>query len=205
MLTDSEREHLFNIGLPRVAEIKRKASRGISPRLQRLLDAFPASPAIIKTALWDVVAWNAAATVVLADYGAMPADQRNILRFLFCNPDVRSKAYDWDAVARFIVGAFRADVSRAGVASDAAMLVEELCRESAEFQALWTDNEVHSHAESDGMKRLRHPTLGAIHLEVHALSLDGHPDLQMIVYNPVDASQAERIRQLAAEAGGGPL
>src|SRR6478609_9109132 len=60
MLTDVEREHLFLIGLGRPPEVRYQANEGVSPRLQRVLDALDASPALIKTATWDVVAWNRA-------------------------------------------------------------------------------------------------------------------------------------------------
>ena len=92
MLTDTEREHLFMLGLGRPPEVRHRPAAGINPRLQRLLDSLEASPAIVKTAIWDVVAWNRAAAVVLTDYGALPENQRNILRFLFRNPDVRASS-----------------------------------------------------------------------------------------------------------------
>jgi transcriptional regulator with XRE-family HTH domain len=195
MLTDAEREHLFMLGLGRPPEVRYKPDQGISPRLQRLLDSLDASPAIIKTITWDIVAWNRAATVVLTNYGALPPDQRNILRFLFCDPAIRAKQHDWENLARFVVGAFRADVARAGMVSAASELVDELCGASAEFEALWRDNHVHEHG--DGVKRLRHPELGAIELEYSAFSVDGRPDLGLIVYHPIDSAVAERIRELA--------
>ena len=158
MLTDIEREHLFLLGLGRPPEVRYKAAEGVTPRLQRLLDAFEVSPALIKTATWDVVAWNRAAAAVLTDYGALPPGQRNILRLIFCDPRVRAAQYDWESVARFVVGAFRADAARAGAVSEVGQLVDELCRLSPEFEALWRDNNVHVHGE--GVKRLRHPVLG---------------------------------------------
>ncbi|SDR41359.1 Helix-turn-helix domain-containing protein [Paraburkholderia fungorum] len=200
MLTDAEREHLFMLGLGRPPEVRYKSAEGVNPRMQRLLDSLDASPAIIKTPTWDVVAWNRAAAVVLTDYGALPPDQRNILQFLFRNPRVRAKQHDWETVARFVVGAFRADVARAGLMSEAGELVDELSRISPEFDALWRDNEVHSHEDGDGVKRLTHPKLGLIELEYSAFSVDGRPDLGMIVYTPLDREVAQRIRELAASA-----
>src|SRR5271166_2061250 len=78
MLTDVEREHLFLVGLGRPPEARYDAARGVTPRLQRVLDALDPSPALIRTAIWDVVAWNRAATVIFGDYGALPPEQRNI-------------------------------------------------------------------------------------------------------------------------------
>src|SRR5438309_1996296 len=50
MLTDVEREHLFLIGLGRPPEVRYQASEGVSPRLQRVLDAFAFSPALVRAA-----------------------------------------------------------------------------------------------------------------------------------------------------------
>ena len=194
MLTDIEREHVFLLGLGRPPEVRYKAAAGVTPRLQRLLDALEVSPALIKTATWDVVAWNRAATAVLTDYGALPPGQRNILRLIFCDPRVRAAQYDWESVARFVVGAFRADAARAGAVSEVAELVDELCKRSPEFEALWRDNNVHVHGE--GVKRLRHPILGQITMEYSAFAVDGRPDLGMIVYNPATRSDADLIRSL---------
>src|SRR6201986_5333419 len=81
MLTNGEREHPFLGALGRPPEAHYRRSEGVTPRLQRVLDALNPSPALIRTATWDVVAWNRAATVMLTDYASIPAEQRNILRF----------------------------------------------------------------------------------------------------------------------------
>src|ERR1700734_2426558 len=65
MLTHVEREHLFLLGLGRPPEVRYRKDEGVTPRLQRVLDALDPSPALIRTAIWDVVAWNRAATVRL--------------------------------------------------------------------------------------------------------------------------------------------
>src|ERR1700733_16153804 len=75
MLTDGEREHLFLMALGRPPEGRDLRSDGVTPRLQRVLDALNPSPALIRTAIWDVVAWNKAATAFQTDYGALPPEQ----------------------------------------------------------------------------------------------------------------------------------
>jgi len=192
LLTDVEREHLFLIGLGHPPEVRYQSGEGVTPRLQRLLDAFELSPALVRTATWDVVAWNRAATLVLSDYGALPPGRRNILRLIFGDPAVRAAQYDWESVARFVVAAFRADATRAGAAAEVTALVDELSRMSPEFQALWRENDVRTYGE--GLKRLRHPILGEIAFEYSAFSVDGRPDLGMVVYNPATAADADRIR-----------
>lgn len=192
MLTEPEREHLFMLGLGRPPEVHYRAVDGVTPRLQRVLDAMSFSPAIVKTATWDVVAWNAAAAAVLMDYSKLPPQGRNILRLMFADARVRTAQEDWLAVARFVVGAFRADVARAGATAQSAILVEELSRLSPEFEALWRSNDVISHGE--GLKRLHHAELGLLELEFSAFAVDGRPDLGMIVYNPATAETARRMQ-----------
>jgi transcriptional regulator with XRE-family HTH domain len=193
MLTDVEREHLFLLGLGRQPEVRYRRDE-VTPRLQRVLDALEPSPALIRTATWDVVAWNRAATLMLTDYGSLPPGQRNILRFIFLDPRVRAAQYDWQSVARFVVGAFRADAARAGAAVEVQPLVDELSRLSPEFKALWRDNDVQTHGE--GLKHIRHAVLGPVAFEYSAFAVDGRPDLSMVVYNPATPEDAEKIRSL---------
>jgi transcriptional regulator with XRE-family HTH domain len=194
MLTAVEREHLFLLGLGRPPEVRYRAADGVTPRLQRVLDALALSPAVVKTATWDVVAWNRAAAAVLTDYGALPPERRNILRLIFGDPQVRAAQFDWESVARFVVAAFRADTARAGAAAQAAALVDELCRMSPDFAAMWRDNDVRRHGE--GVKQLRHPVVGPIAFEYSAFAVDGRPDLGMVIYNPATPTDAERIKSL---------
>ena len=194
MLTDVEREHLFLLGLSRPPEAHYSNSGGVSPRLQKLLDVLEYSPAIVKTPAWDVVAWNKAASIVLTDYGSQPPEQRNILRKMFLDPKVRAAQFDWEAVARFVVSAFRADTARAGASEKVAPLVEELSRLSPEFVAMWQDKEVRSYGE--GLKKIRHPKAGLIAFEYSSFAVDGRPDLAMVVYNPASSADRDKVRGL---------
>ena len=182
-LTAIEREHVFMLGLGRLPEVRYRASDTITPRLQRLLDVLAYSPAIVRTATWDIVAWNLAAAVALTDYGALPPPQRNLLRMLFCDPRARAAQADWEAVARFVVATFRAEATRAGANVEIAPLVEELSQLSPEFASMWRDNNVQTHG--DGTKRLHHPELGWIAYEYSTFAVDARPDLSMIVFNPM--------------------
>lgn len=199
-LTDDECEHLFLLGLGRPPAVRQRDGSDISPRLQRVLDALPVSPAYIKTATWDLVAWNRAAAAVFG-YDTLAPDERNILRRIFCEPGVKARQADWHAVASFVVAAFRADAARAGDAKTVDALVGELCARSPEFAALWRSHEVRSHGE--GIKLLRHPQAGPLALEYSAFAVDGRPDLGMVVYNPATPADAQRVQDLVASRPAG--
>lgn len=195
MLTEVEREHLFLLGLGRPPEARYRKNDCVTPRLQRVLDALDPNPAVIRTATWDVVAWNRAATVMFTDYATLPPEQRNVLRLIFLDPRARETQYDWESVARFVLGAFRIDAARAGAAAEVEPLVDELCRLSPEFKAMWRDNDVRGpHGEL--VKHIRHPELGQFAFEYSAFAVDGRTDLSLIVYNPATPADAARMKAL---------
>ncbi|WP_345781842.1 helix-turn-helix transcriptional regulator [Stenotrophomonas sp. HITSZ_GD] len=203
MLTEREREHVFLLALGHPPEARFHGADEVTPRLRRVLDALGDTPAIVKTATWDVVAWNRAAAALFTDYGQLPREQRNILRLMFSSPRVRAAQDNWDSVARSVVRSFRIDAMRAGANAEIAQLVAELCAHSAEFAALWQDRGLPD--ERAHAKRIHHPQVGTIDLEISYFAVDGRPDLAMVVYHPVDADAAARVRALAdarLKAGG---
>lgn len=195
MLTEVEREHLFLLGLGRPPEARYRPSEGVTPRLQRLLDTLDPCPAVIRTATWDVIAWNRAATLVLMDYAALPPQQRNVLRHVFLDPRARAAQYDWEGVARAVVASFRVEAARAGAALEVQPLVDELCRLSPEFRALWSEQEILP-GRHEAVKVIRHPLLGSFSFEYSAFAVDGRTDLSMVVYNPATPQDVERLRAL---------
>jgi hypothetical protein len=114
---------------------------------------------------------------------------------MFCHPHVRAVQSDWDSVARFAVAAFRADVARAGAAKNVEALVDELCRLSPEFEAIWAENDVRS-TYGEVAKTLRHPLAGVITLEISSFVVNRRPDLELVIYNPATREDAERIGAL---------
>ncbi|MDF3117725.1 helix-turn-helix transcriptional regulator [Burkholderia semiarida] len=196
MLNDAEREHLFLLGVGHPPEVRYHAPASVTPRLQRVLDSLDASPAIIRTATWDVVAWNDAAAATLTDYATLPPAARNILRLIFVDARVRDAQPNWERVARFAVGAFRADVARSGATQAVQAFVDEMRATSAEFDAMWRDHDIRTHDE--GTKEIRHPEVGRIALDYSAFSVTGSPDLSLVTFTPVTPADRERIRELVA-------
>ena len=189
----AEREHLYSLARRRPPENDEIAER-VTPQLQRVLDGLEFCPAIVKNSIWDVVAWNRAASKVLTDYGAIPPERRNALRLLFTDPRLRDAYPDWEGSARFVVAVFRADTVRAGASKRAEKLVAELCQLSLEFAAMWNDNDVRMNA--DHTKNFNHPAGGSIALDYSAFAVDGQPGLTMMVFTPPTPIDLARVRSL---------
>jgi transcriptional regulator with XRE-family HTH domain len=192
-LSAVEREHLFLLAQNRPPEVSYQPADGVTPRLQRVLDALEISPGVVRTSTWDIVAWNRAAAVVLFDYATLPVEQRNIVRLMF-DPRIRGKMPHWEHDARFAVAAFRMDVARAGASERVKALIHELIATSPEFAAMWRDHDVSTYGE--GTKHIDHPIAGPLAFEYSAFAVDGQPDLGVVVYNPATPADAERVRTL---------
>ena len=193
-LSSLEREHLYLLAQGRPPEVCVEPAEGVTPRLQKVLDALDTSPAYVRTATWDVLAWNRAAAAVLVDFARLPPERRNMIRRLFLDVDLRAGLPDWERSARTMVAAFRTEVVRAGATARVQALVDELCRESLDFRQLWRDHDVGAFGE--GSKDLWHPTAGPLAVEYSSFRVDGQPDLNMVVFNPATPEVRERIRAL---------
>jgi transcriptional regulator with XRE-family HTH domain len=190
VLSDAEREHLFLLAQHRPPQVRMPARGEVSPHLQRVLEALEYSPALVKNAMWDIVAWNRAAAAVLVDYSKLPPGRRNILKLFFGI----GKNEHWENNARLIVAAFRLETARRGVSDKAKALVDEMLVTSPEFARMWAENEVGAYGE--GTKHIAHPATGIIALDYSGFAVEGQPDLTMFVYTPATDADLAKVKTL---------
>ncbi|MBB3695626.1 helix-turn-helix transcriptional regulator [Sphingomonas sp. BK580] len=194
ILDPNEREHLFMLAQHRPPEPRYAGPAPVSARLRSILDALEFSPALVITSAFDIVAWNRAATAVLVDYAALAVDQRNVLRLLFGNALVRAGVRDWEDEARLAVARFRLEVSKAGASEAVQSLVDDLSEASPEFRSMWLENEVRPYGE--GTKHVDHPKAGPLTLEYSSMSIDGQPNLSLVIYTAATPADRKLIASL---------
>ncbi|MES2191015.1 MAG: helix-turn-helix transcriptional regulator [Pseudomonadota bacterium] len=195
------REFMFLLAQQRPPPLESAPVSSVSPALQRVLDGLTATPAIIKTPWWDIIAWNAAAAAVLSDYTSQTPTERNLLRRLFSTGSVRKSLPDWEADARFALASFRIDAARAGDCPEAAALAAELQTDSADFRRMWAHHDTSSHYV--GLKRMERAGAGIITLEYQALSVDSARGLSMVVFTPATKADAQAMALLMPDKSGG--
>ncbi|WP_338281931.1 helix-turn-helix transcriptional regulator [Corallococcus caeni] len=194
-LTLTERLHIFELahGLPAPRAVS--APDSVSGVLPWLLDAHPC-PALISTRRWDLIAWNAAATVLYSDLARPAPGGRNALWELFMNPDRRASMPTWAQAVRRAVAGFRLDAARAADRSGFDALVEKLQAASPEFARLWSEHDV---VETSSMLKvilLSEP--GPIEFENVTLTYsepDGR-ELRVSFHAPRPGPHLERARKL---------
>ena len=180
-LDGAERSHLFALAQHRPPPLAPQAIAQLSPEMTATLESLP-NPAYVKTALWDVIAWNKAAAAMFGDFGLLRPERRNMLRLLFTEPSYRQMIVDWERNARRALAKFRLDYGRAGNDPAFEALIAELCGTSPEFNQWWPRQDVYGRGE--GVKRFRHPQIGQMEFVHAAFVLEGAPDLRLVIYTP---------------------
>jgi transcriptional regulator with XRE-family HTH domain len=178
---------------PRTAKPER-----IRPSTRRLLDAL-GTPALIFDRYTDVLAWNRGAAALFTDFGARPADQRNLARLVLLDDGFAALMADWEQVAREAVGVLRLSAGRHPDDPRLAALVGELTLKSPHFHRWWNTRDVRQKAY--GTKRLNHPLAGPLTIAYETLQLPGQPGLSLVTYfaaEPVDRSTARRTGERGA-------
>jgi transcriptional regulator with XRE-family HTH domain len=191
-LDSAERAYLHAVARQSPPSRRRPAAKAqaVRPGLLALIDQLGDTPAFVLGRRTDVLAANRLIRLLLADFPAMPARERNAVRWLVLDEGARSLfGEDWERVASDMVGMLRMDAARHPDDPKTTALVGELSMKSQEFRRWWADQKVVEFGH--GRKTLRHPLVGRVALETEAMTFPGDPD-QMLVVFLADASSPSR-------------
>ncbi|KRE64192.1 XRE family transcriptional regulator [Arthrobacter sp. Soil736] len=206
-LDPGEQAHMLDL-LENCATSRRShiPAQAVRPALRQLLDAAGNVPALILGRRADVLAGNRLAFLLLADFPAMPAAERNLTRWILLDPLARELFSDWKAVASDAVGSLRVDIGRHPDDGGSNQLVGELAVQSEHFRRWWAGHRVAT--ASAGTVRLRHPVVGDLELNVENLVLPDDPDqvLRMFSAKPgsPSADSLTLLGSYGAPAAGAP-
>lgn len=195
-LSEDERSYLYKLAHKGEQHHQPRDAEGVRPQTRRLLENLRDSPALVLGRYLDVLAWNHLAAVVIKDFDTVPRQERNMLRMLFLDPDVRARHVDWEPVARGAVGFVRA----AGPPYEPrlAHLIGELSLSDADFRTWWAER--HVNYASLGTRTYIHPLTGPYTLDWQVLRLPDD-DQTLTVMTASDDASVEALHRLGpAEA-----
>ncbi|QBD75238.1 XRE family transcriptional regulator [Ktedonosporobacter rubrisoli] len=195
-LTPAEKAHLYLLAGQAPPLQPTPAQEHVSPFLQQMLERLGNCPAYITGRRWDVLAWNRAASLVIADFAVLPGQERNIMRLVFTNEQYRQRVVDWKGIAQKLLAQLRASSSLYSEDEQLTALIAELQQRSPEFASWWPRHEVQG--RQDGQKELRHPQVGTLVLEHSTFQIEGTPGLKMVVYLPTSEETNRKLEQLCA-------
>lgn len=197
MLTRDEREYLMLIAGEQPAPVV-SPSQEVSPSVRHLLDSMAEVPAYVVDAAYHILAWNRLAAHFLGELTALPLPERNLIRWVFRQPD---DAPEWERpeaarFARSTVADLRAAYARYRDDPRIESLVTELLDTSPRFAEMWRAQEVQVHRRM--AKRIEHPLAGPLAFECQVLRVED-TDQRMITYVAPEGSKTrEAFRRLAA-------
>lgn len=178
-LDDAECCHLFLLAHQRPPPSEGYQWQAIPPRVQWLMDDLVARPAYVINMRWDVIAWNAAADALFG-FAARDREERNLLRMLFADPDLRRRLPAWHSEAPRILTQFRCDLAMAPDDPALLGLVDELKAVSPDFRRWWEAPAVGTYLQ--GIGTLLDHDGQTLHFEHQVLTVDEHRHLWMLVY-----------------------
>jgi transcriptional regulator with XRE-family HTH domain len=179
-LDDAERAHLVNLAREGVRPRSRSRAQQVRRELLDLMDGLTDQPSFVIGRRSDVLASNALARALITDWYAMPARERNYVRWMFLAAEPRTLYPDWATVAAEAVGSLRLDAGRYPDDPVTQRLVGELAMHSDDFRRWWADHRVVE--RSHGTKRMRHPIVGELEIHYEALNLPADPDQSLFIY-----------------------
>jgi transcriptional regulator with XRE-family HTH domain len=200
VLTRDEREYLFRMAGEAPPRVEGPSGE-VTPGIRYLLDALVDTPAYVVDAKYDVLAWNPLATVFISDLSRVPPEQRNMIRWMFGQPETDVHWSDEETLAftRATVADLRAAYARYLGDPGIESLVTELLGLSPRFAAMWAEQ--HVEARRRIVKRIDHPLEGRLEIECQMLHV---PDTgqRIIVYCAAPGSPThDTFRRLAADLG----
>ncbi|MEV7602273.1 helix-turn-helix transcriptional regulator [Kitasatospora sp. NPDC089797] len=202
-LDEAERDHLLRLarqcrapGAPR----RRRPAVTVRAALRQVLDAISDAPALIGNGRYDVLAMNRLARAL---YAPVPADPRrpvNLARFIYLEPEAAADFFvDYDRIADDAAAKLRMAAGRDPHDEELIALVGELSTRSGLFRRRWASQDVR--LQRSGRKRVRHPVVGRLDLDVESLDLPAEPGLYLTVYTaPAGTPTADGLALLASWA-----
>jgi transcriptional regulator with XRE-family HTH domain len=192
-LSLDEQQYLLNYLLPVRFHLNGQQDQ-VPAAVRSLVDATDPNPAVVADARFDILYWNRGATRMIADFGALPREQRNVLVSMFCVPEMRTAWDDWEGNARLMTAGLRMQGSlhphyREAIHELAAFLADS----DPQFREWWASEEPATRPNPE--KVLYHPEFGRLRLYQTVSEVMGHTHLSLIVYTPRDEETARRFRE----------
>jgi transcriptional regulator with XRE-family HTH domain len=189
-LSVDERIHLFLLaGRPVLPEAA--SPDPLPPRFHAMLTALMPAPAHIRDQHWNVLAWNAAESLV-TDWASYPLAERNVVWHHFAHANLRHLMVNWEEEARTLLALFRLESGTHLADPWMPAFIERLRTVSKEFREWWPLHEVRQQREMP--ITFMHPEVGEVVLQPVTLVFapERHLSLRALLAQP----ETDALRKL---------
>ena len=195
-LDPGERSYLIALGRPEAEFQPPETPESVEPDLAQLLGVISPCPAWIVNRYRDVLAWTRTTKALIADWPALPAPDRNMLRWALTDPHAQDVLVEWAATTRAALVRFRVDFASNQDPSMHAF-VDRLLESSPYARTWWDDHRIISEVPS--IMRFRDRDGAIIETRLSMVRPATPSDQQLIIHTPAPGTDAEdRFRDLEA-------
>jgi transcriptional regulator with XRE-family HTH domain len=199
LLDEAERAHLVDLARaagPATRARRKPPAQQVRPSVARVLNGMTAGPAFVHNGRLDGLASNPLTEALFAPVYADPARPVNHARFTFLDPRARDFWIDWERAAGDCVAMLRTEAGRDPHDKGLIDLVGELSTRSDAFGLRWAAHDVRLHRT--GLKHMRHPVVGELHLSYDVMELPADPGLSLIAFSAEAGSPDDDALRLLA-------
>lgn len=177
-LHPDERAHLIELAAPTTAarNVHEPAQRP-DAGLLRIMNNLEHRPVNLVGRCGDVLARNTLLTAVLAT--PLPIGS-SFTRYLFEDPDARSRIINWDVFAQASISALRGEAGRRPHDARLAELITDLRSNDPDVERWWNDHRVRDYTSMH--KHIRHPVAGDLRFDVEIVTALNEPDQRLVIY-----------------------
>jgi transcriptional regulator with XRE-family HTH domain len=200
-LDSAKAAYLFRLARPDLnpTQLVRQANRP-SVALCGFIEQLSPIPAYVLDVRWDIVAWNAAADLLLGGIDASEKWSYNLLARIFTQPVMRERMQNWEAIAASSVGQFRAATADLGDDPEHRTLLAAMKAGDPLFNELWESRTVE--ATPNWNKTFSLPGVGAVSFRYQSLTPSGEDEaFRVTIYSPLSAEDRHRFSTALSARG----
>jgi transcriptional regulator with XRE-family HTH domain len=195
-LSLADRDHLFLLIGHKTPPTSVRSDH-VSPGLMRILDRLEDTPAQIMGGTGETLAQTPLARALYGDQTKFTGLSRAIAFRWFTDPASRNIYVEDDHPmhGRYFTAALRNSLARQGPGSFAAKIVDELCKVSEEFVAVWADHQVD--VKPIEPKRIQHREVGRMDLQCQVLHDPDQGHILLVFTATPGSPSTENLRLLS--------
>ena len=192
-LDEKERAFLFHLAQGRPPPLVPYVHEKLNPGVRLALDTVGV-PAIVINENWSVIGWNELYAHIFRDYGALPQEERNMLRVLLLSKRYQKDPDEFDKMVKRLTAKLRWDYSRSKDQAFFDKLISEMRAQCHVFDQYWQGTEITDSFEAS--HAIDFESVGRIDFHHTSYAVEGVLGQRIVLYTPENELSKTRLESI---------